>query len=70
MLFILVLNRWFFQVNIFEFFGVVTGGMTSTPGLAASESMSYDETPSTVYATVYPVAMVALLVAIKILAFL
>lgn len=68
MFFTLLLNRWFFKTNLFEFFGIIAGGMTSTPGLAACESMSYDETPSTVYATVYPVAMIALLISIKIIA--
>ncbi len=58
------------KLNIFELFGVLTGGMTSTPGLAACESMAFDETPSMVYATVYPVAMVALLLSVKLLAFL
>lgn len=70
MFFLFLINKWFFKVNLFEFFGVVAGGMTSTPGLAACESMSFDETPSMVYATVYPVAMVALLLIIKILAIL
>ena len=62
------LNRWFFKLSIFKLFGVLTGGMTSTPGLAACSSMAQDETPSMVYATVYPIAMVSLLIAVKILA--
>lgn len=62
------LNRWLYKLSIFELLGVITGGMTSTPGLAACSSMAQDETPSMVYATVYPVAMVSLLIAIKILA--
>lgn len=64
----LLLNKWVYKLSIFELLGVITGGMTSTPGLAACSSMSNDETPSMVYATVYPVAMVSLLIAIKILA--
>lgn len=63
-----LLNKWIYKLSIFELFGVVTGGMTSTPGLAACGSMAMDETPSMVYATVYPVAMVSLLIAVKILA--
>lgn len=70
MILTLIFSRWIQKLNIFELFGVITGGMTSTPGLAACESMAYDETPSMVYATVYPVAMVALLLAVKILAIL
>lgn len=64
----LLLNKWIYKLSIFELLGVITGGMTSTPGLAACGSMAQDETPSMVYATVYPVAMVSLLIAIKILA--
>lgn len=70
MLLTLLFSRWVLKLNIFELFGVITGGMTSTPGLAACESMAFDETPSTVYATVYPVAMVALLLSVKIIALL
>lgn len=65
-----LLNRFFFKLTLFELLGVLTGGMTSTPGLAACDSMSYDETPSMVYATVYPVAMITLLIAVKIIALL
>lgn len=63
----LLLNKWIYKLSIFELLGVITGGMTSTPGLAACTTMSQDETPSMVYATVYPVAMISLLIAIKIL---
>lgn len=65
-----LLNKFFFKLNLFELLGVLTGGMTSTPGLAACDSISYDETPSMVYATVYPVAMITLLIAVKIIALL
>ena len=38
--------------------GTITGGMTSTPGLAAADSMVDSNIPSVAYATVYPIAMV------------
>lgn len=37
--------------------GTITGGMTSTPGLAAADSMTDSDMPSVAYATVYPIAM-------------
>ena len=68
MLLTLLVNALLFKINVFELLGVMAGGMTSTPGLAACESMAFDETPSVVYATVYPVALIALLLAVKIVA--
>ena len=70
MILTMIFCHWIQKLNIFELFGVITGGMTSTPGLAACESMAFDETPSMVYATVYPVAMVALLLSVKLIAIL
>ncbi|MDE6499457.1 MAG: hypothetical protein K2K83_01960, partial [Rikenella sp.] len=46
--------------------GTLTGGMTSTPGLAAADSMSDSSAVSVAYATVYPVAMVLLIICIQI----
>jgi putative transport protein len=42
--------------------------MTSTPGLAAVDSMVDSNIPSVAYATVYPIAMVVLILAIQIIA--
>ena len=46
----------------------VTGGMTSTPGLAAADSMTDSNIPSVAYATVYPIAMVFLILIIQVIA--
>lgn len=46
----------------------ITGGMTSTPGLAAADSMVDSNIPSVAYATVYPIAMVVLILFIQIIA--
>ena len=48
--------------------GTITGGMTSTPGLAAADSMTDSDVPSVAYATVYPIAMVFLIVFIQLIA--
>lgn len=47
--------------------GILTGGMTSTPGLAAATSLSTTSYASTAYATVYPVALVGMIVSAKII---
>ena len=45
-----------FKINILDLLGTITGGMTSTPGLAAADSMTDSNIPSVAYATVYPIA--------------
>lgn len=57
-----------FKINILDLLGTITGGMTSTPGLAAADSMTDSDTPSIAYATVYPIAMVFLIIFIQIIA--
>jgi putative transport protein len=48
--------------------GTITGGMTSTPGLAAADSMTDSNIPGVAYATVYPIAMVFLILFIQLIA--
>ena len=48
--------------------GLIAGGMTSTPGLAAADSMADSSAPSIAYATVYPIAMVFLILFIQFIA--
>lgn len=57
-----------FKINVLELLGTLTGGMTSTPGLAAADSMSSSSATSIAYATVYPVAMVLLIICTQIIA--
>ena len=59
-----------FKINILDLLGTVAGGMTSTPGLAAADSMSDSSAPSIAYATVYPIAMVFLILFIQMIAIL
>ncbi|NOY95356.1 MAG: transporter [Chlorobi bacterium] len=60
-------GKWLFKMNILRLIGAITGSMTSTPGLAAADSMTSSNAPSVAYATVYPVAMVLLIVLVQIL---
>ena len=47
---------YFFKINILDLVGTIAGGMTSTPGLAAADSMTDSPAPSVAYATVYPIS--------------
>ncbi|MFI3317813.1 MAG: aspartate:alanine exchanger family transporter [Rikenellaceae bacterium] len=57
-----------FKISLLDLLGTITGGMTSTPGLAAADSMADSNIPSVAYATVYPIAMVILILFIQFLA--
>ncbi len=68
MIFGAAIARWLFKVNVLSMLGALTGSMTSTPGLAAVDPMTETNAPSIAYATVYPVAMVLLIICVQILA--
>jgi len=65
-----VISRVFLKMNILSLLGTLTGGMTSTPGLAAVDSMTDTNAPSIAYATVYPIAMVLLIIVVQLLSLL
>lgn len=58
-------GKWLFKLNILSLFGAISGSMTSTPGLAAADSMTDTNAHSIAYATVYPVALVLLIVVVQ-----
>lgn len=60
-------GKYLFKMNLLTLFGAITGGMTSTPGLAASDSMTDTNAHSIAYATVYPVSMVLLILVVQLL---
>jgi putative transport protein len=62
-----LLGKYILKINIFSLLGIITGGMTSTPGLAAIEPLSKNNLPQVAYATVYPFAMVLLIIFVQIL---
>ncbi|NQU51959.1 MAG: transporter [Bacteroidetes bacterium] len=61
------IGKWVFKMNILSLFGAISGSMTSTPGLAAADSMTETNAHSIAYATVYPVAMVLLIVVVQLI---
>ncbi|WP_194766887.1 aspartate:alanine exchanger family transporter [Tamlana sp. I1] len=62
-----IIGRTFFKLNMLTLLGTLTGSMTSTPGLAAVDNLVDTDAPSVAYATVYPIAMVLLIVVVQIL---
>ena len=66
----ILIGRLVFKINLLDLLGTITGGMTSTPGLAAVDSMVDSNIPSVAYATVYPIAMVFLILFIQLISVL
>lgn len=62
-----IIAQLFFKINILTLLGVLTGSMTSTPGLAAVDNLVDVDAPAIAYATVYPIAMVLLIITVQIL---
>lgn len=59
--------RYLLQLPFLRMLGVITGAMTSTPGLAATSDMSTTHYASSAYATVYPVALIGMILFTKLL---
>ena len=70
MLIAALVGHFVFKMNILYLLGALTGGMTSTPGLAACDTMTKTNLPTVAYATVYPIALVLLIIAIQILSYM
>ncbi len=68
MILAVVIAKFMKKMNFLSLMGTLTGAMTSTPGLAAVSPMTDSNAPAVAYATVYPVAMVLLIVCVQILA--
>ncbi|SHF78659.1 putative transport protein [Mariniphaga anaerophila] len=70
MIFSVIAGKWIFKMNLLSMLGAISGSMTSTPGLAAADSMTDTNAHSIAYATVYPVAMVLLIVMVQLISVL
>lgn len=60
-----LVGRRLLGLPLLRLLGVLTGGMTSTPGLAATTTISAKPYASTAYATVYPAALMGMILAVK-----
>ncbi len=65
-----IIARYFLKMNVLTLLGTLTGSMTSTPGLATVDNMVDSDAPAVAYATVYPIAMVLLIIVVQILSLL
>tara|TARA_R110001583_G_scaffold82774_2_gene219326 strand:+ start:5089 stop:6672 length:1584 start_codon:yes stop_codon:yes gene_type:complete len=65
-----IIARYFLKMNLLTLLGTLTGSMTSTPGLATVDNMVDTDAPAVAYATVYPIAMVLLIIVVQILSLL
>ncbi len=67
----LFIGWWFgfkvLKLNPLALLGLITGGMTSTPGLGAASKHSETNIPQIAYATVYPFALVLMIIFSKLL---
>jgi len=62
-----IFARLVLKMNFLLFLGALTGGMTSTPALSAIDSMTESEAPKIGYATIYPFALVFMIICSQIL---
>ena len=62
-----VLGKFVFKLSIFNNLGSITGGMTSTPALGALISTAKTDDVSASYAATYPIALVMVVLAAKII---
>lgn len=65
-----LVGQLFFKMNFLTMLGVLAGSMTSTPGLAAVDSKTDCDAASVGYATVYPVALVLMIIISQVLSFM
>lgn len=70
MLLALLAGRFIFRLNYLSLLGMLTGGMTSTPGLGAIENMTGSDAPQVCYAAVYPFAIALILIVCKLFSLL
>ncbi len=62
-----IFAKFVFKLSIFNNLGSITGGMTSTPALGALISTAGTDEVASAYAATYPVALVAVVLAAKII---
>lgn len=61
------LGKVLFKIDLLSLLGLITGGMTSTPGLGAASKQTETNIPQVAYATVYPFALVLMIIFSKLL---
>ena len=62
-----LLGLWLLRIRFLRLLGVLVGGMTNASGLATAGTLSPTSYAAAAYATVYPVALIGKILAVKIL---
>lgn len=62
-----ILAKFVFKLSVFNNLGSITGGMTSTPALGALISTAGTDDVASAYASTYPIALVCVVLAAKII---
>lgn len=65
-----VLAKYVFKLSIFNNLGSITGGMTSTPALGTLISVAGTDEVAAAYASTYPIALVLIVLAVKMVVLL
>ncbi len=58
----LLFGRYVLKLNFLRLLGALTGSMTSTPALSAIEPLTKTNAPQVAYATVYPIALILIII--------
>ena len=62
MIIAVLLGHFVYKINFLTLIGALTGSMTSTPALSSVDSLTESNAPKVAYATVYPFALVLLII--------
>lgn len=62
-----LLGLWWLRVRFLRLLGMLVGGMTNASGLAATGTLSSTSFAPAAYATVYPIALISKIIAVKLL---
>jgi putative transport protein len=63
----LLVGKYLFKLNFLSLLGALTGSMTSTPALSAIEPLTKTNAPQIAYATVYPFALIIIIILSQII---
>jgi putative transport protein len=63
----LFVGKYLFKLNFLSLLGALTGSMTSTPALSAIEPLTKTNAPQIAYATVYPFALIIIIILSQII---
>lgn len=70
MIIAIIIGHFYYKINFLTLIGALTGSMTSTPALSAVDEMTDTNAPKIAYATVYPFALVMLVICSQIIGML